>query len=208
MHARTSGWPTTSPRTSRTRSASADASWRGSTGASDGPAHHAGPSPPICDEDELLGIASVDPKVPFDPRDVIARVVDGSDFDEFKPLYGTSLVTGWASIHGYPSASSPTHGACCSARRREGRPVHPAGQPDRHATGLPAEHHRLHGRRRVRAGRHHQGRRQDDQRRRQQHGAPHVTITMARPTAPATTACAGGPSSPASCSAGPTQSRR
>lgn len=54
------------------------------------------------DPDQLLGIASVDPKVPFDPRDVIARVVDGSTFDEFKPLYGTSLVTGWASIHGFP----------------------------------------------------------------------------------------------------------
>ena len=43
-----------------------------------------------------------DLKVPFDPREVIARIVDGSDFDEFKPLYGTSLVTGWATLHGYP----------------------------------------------------------------------------------------------------------
>ena len=60
------------------------------------------PHPPVHDPDQLLGIASVDPKVPFDPRDVIARVVDGSAFDEFKPLYGTSLVTGWASIHGFP----------------------------------------------------------------------------------------------------------
>ncbi len=40
--------------------------------------------------------------MPFDPRDVIARIVDGSDFDEFKPRYGASLVTGWASLHGYP----------------------------------------------------------------------------------------------------------
>ena len=40
--------------------------------------------------------------MPFDPRDVLARVVDGSRFEEFKPLYGPSLVTGWASIHGYP----------------------------------------------------------------------------------------------------------
>src|SRR5262249_59954788 len=39
--------------------------------------------------------------VPFDPREVLARVVDGSRFDEYKPDYGTSLVTGWASIHGY-----------------------------------------------------------------------------------------------------------
>lgn len=77
------------------------------------------PHPPVHDPpDQLLGIASVDPKVPFDPRDVIARVVDGSAFDEFKPLYGTSLVTGWAAIHGFPVASSPTHGgASCSVRR-------------------------------------------------------------------------------------------
>jgi acyl-CoA carboxylase subunit beta len=40
--------------------------------------------------------------VPFDPREVIARIVDGSDFDEFKPLYGSSLATGWAAVHGYP----------------------------------------------------------------------------------------------------------
>ncbi|MBO4275730.1 acyl-CoA carboxylase subunit beta [Microbispora triticiradicis] len=57
---------------------------------------------PLFDEDELLGIVPEDLKVPFDPREVLARVVDGSDFDEFKPLYGPSLVTGWASIHGHP----------------------------------------------------------------------------------------------------------
>ena len=43
-----------------------------------------------------------DLRIPFDPREVIARIVDGSDFDEFKPLYGSSLVTGWATLHGYP----------------------------------------------------------------------------------------------------------
>jgi acyl-CoA carboxylase subunit beta len=56
---------------------------------------------PLHDEDELLGIVPEDLKIPFDPREVIARVVDGSDFDEFKPLYGASLVTGWASVHGH-----------------------------------------------------------------------------------------------------------
>jgi acetyl-CoA carboxylase carboxyltransferase component len=58
--------------------------------------------PPKYDEEELLGIVPGDLKTPFDPREVIARVVDGSDFDEFKPLYGPSLVTGWATLHGYP----------------------------------------------------------------------------------------------------------
>jgi acetyl-CoA carboxylase carboxyltransferase component len=70
--------------------------------------HKLGPGPsrpadePVYDPDELLGIASVDLRVPFDPREVVARVADGSRFDEYKPRYGTSLVTGWASIHGFP----------------------------------------------------------------------------------------------------------
>jgi acetyl-CoA carboxylase carboxyltransferase component len=57
---------------------------------------------PVYPAEELLGIVPEDLKVPFDPREVIARVVDGSEFEEFKPLYGSSLVTGWARLHGYP----------------------------------------------------------------------------------------------------------
>ncbi|HKH88605.1 MAG TPA: carboxyl transferase domain-containing protein [Acidimicrobiales bacterium] len=57
---------------------------------------------PLYDREELLGVVSSDLRVPFDPLDVIARVVDGSRFDEYKPTYGTSLVTGWASLYGYP----------------------------------------------------------------------------------------------------------
>ena len=57
---------------------------------------------PLYDQEELLGLVNEDLRVPFDIRDVIARTVDGSRFEEFKPLYGPTLVTGWASIHGYP----------------------------------------------------------------------------------------------------------
>ncbi|MBE7371475.1 acyl-CoA carboxylase subunit beta [Dermacoccus barathri] len=60
------------------------------------------PEPPRYPEEELLGIVPPDLKMPFDPREIIARIVDDSDFDEFKALYGTSLVTGWAQLHGYP----------------------------------------------------------------------------------------------------------
>jgi acyl-CoA carboxylase subunit beta len=67
-----------------------------------GPGPTARADPPVHDPEELLGIASADHRIPFDAREVIARVVDGSRFDEFKPLYGTSLVTGWASVHCYP----------------------------------------------------------------------------------------------------------
>ena len=58
--------------------------------------------PPRFDPEELLGIVNEDLRVPFDMRDVIARIVDGSRFEEFKPLYGPTLVTGWSSVHGYP----------------------------------------------------------------------------------------------------------
>lgn len=57
---------------------------------------------PIYDPDELLGLVSKDLRTPFDIREVIARVVDGSRFEEFKPLYGPTLVCGWASVHGFP----------------------------------------------------------------------------------------------------------
>ena len=57
---------------------------------------------PAHDPEELLGIAPADVRVPFDPREVLARVLDGSRFGEYKESYGTSLVTGWASVHGYP----------------------------------------------------------------------------------------------------------
>jgi acyl-CoA carboxylase subunit beta len=67
-----------------------------------GPPPAAPPAPPLYDEEQLLGIVPPDLRIPFDPHEVIARVVDGSDFDEFKPVYGTSLVTGWARVNGYP----------------------------------------------------------------------------------------------------------
>ncbi len=65
--------------------------------------------PPRYDPDEILGIVSADVKVPFDPREILARVVDSSDFDEYKPLYGTSLATGWARVHGYPVGVLANH---------------------------------------------------------------------------------------------------
>ena len=73
-----------------------------------------GPAPgsvtePIVDSEELLGVVPPDLRTPFDPREVIARIVDGSEFDEFKALYGSSLVTGWARLHGYPIGILANH---------------------------------------------------------------------------------------------------
>ncbi|MCW3015758.1 MAG: acetyl/propionyl-CoA carboxylase, carboxyltransferase subunit [Solirubrobacterales bacterium] len=57
---------------------------------------------PLYDTEDLVAIPSLDPKVPFDTREVLARLLDGSRYDEFKPLYGASLSTGWGSVHGHP----------------------------------------------------------------------------------------------------------
>jgi acyl-CoA carboxylase subunit beta len=57
---------------------------------------------PALDPEELLGVVPVDPREPFDIHEVIWRVVDASRFDEFKPLYGSQLVTGWAALSGFP----------------------------------------------------------------------------------------------------------
>ena len=56
---------------------------------------------PIYEQDELLGILSEDLKSAVDIKEIIARFTDGSRFEEFKPLYGSSLICGWASVHGY-----------------------------------------------------------------------------------------------------------
>ncbi len=64
---------------------------------------------PLYDPEDLLSIASSSVRIPFDPRDVLARLVDGSRFDEHKPLYGSNLVTGWASVHGYPAGFLANH---------------------------------------------------------------------------------------------------
>jgi acetyl-CoA carboxylase carboxyltransferase component len=73
-----------------------------------GPPPAASYAGPQHDPEDLLDIVPTDLRTPFDPREVILRLVDGPDgplspaFDEFKPLYGSSLVTGWARLHGYP----------------------------------------------------------------------------------------------------------
>jgi 3-methylcrotonyl-CoA carboxylase beta subunit len=60
------------------------------------------PEEPLYDPQELWGVIPFDTKKPYDVREVIARMVDGSRFDEFKSRYGTTLVTGFARLHGYP----------------------------------------------------------------------------------------------------------
>ena len=112
--------------------------------------------------------------MPFDPREVIARIVDGSRFSRVQAALRHQHRHRLGLHPRLPGRHPRQHSRRAVHRRvQEGNGIHPAGQPDRHAAGLPAERHRLHGRHRVRAGRHRQGRRQDDQRRHQQHRPAH-----------------------------------
>ena len=78
------------------------------------------PAPPLHDIDELLGLIPADSHKPFDIREVIARIVDESAFDEFKPLYGSTLVTGFAHIWGYPVGIFANNGILFSESAQKG----------------------------------------------------------------------------------------
>ncbi|QTJ70656.1 acyl-CoA carboxylase subunit beta (plasmid) [Rhodococcus sp. ZPP] len=76
--------------------------------------------PPVHDPDDLLACAAADAKRPVEVREILARVLDGSRFDEFKPLYGTQLVTGWGSIAGYPIGILANNGILFSDEANKG----------------------------------------------------------------------------------------
>ncbi|MCL7463323.1 carboxyl transferase domain-containing protein [Pseudomonas sp. NW5] len=78
------------------------------------------PRAPLYAADELYGIIPADAKQPFDVREVIARLVDGSEFDEFKALFGTTLVCGFARLHGYPIAILANNGILFAEAAQKG----------------------------------------------------------------------------------------
>ena len=84
------------------------------------PIDRAEPEPPACDPQELYGVVPTDGRAPYDVREVIARIVDGSRFDEFKALYGSTLVTGFAHIWGYPVAILANNGVLFSESALKG----------------------------------------------------------------------------------------
>jgi acetyl-CoA carboxylase carboxyltransferase component len=85
-----------------------------------GPGPSAPPVEPLYPAEELLGIAPVDVRVPFDVREVLARILDGSRFEEFKALYGAQLVCGWGSLGGYPIGIVANNGVLFSEEAQKG----------------------------------------------------------------------------------------
>jgi 3-methylcrotonyl-CoA carboxylase beta subunit len=75
---------------------------------------------PLYDPQELYGVIPADPRKPYDVREVIARIVDGSRFDEFKARYGNTLVTGFARLHGMPLGIIANNGILFSESAQKG----------------------------------------------------------------------------------------
>lgn len=75
---------------------------------------------PLYDPEEILGVVSADTRIPYDVREVIARLVDGSDFDEFKARYSTTLVCGFASVYGMPVGIIANNGVLFSEAALKG----------------------------------------------------------------------------------------
>jgi 3-methylcrotonyl-CoA carboxylase beta subunit len=75
---------------------------------------------PTLDPSELYGVIPADPRVPYDVREVLGRIVDGSRFSEFKAEYGPTLVTGWARVHGHPVGIIANNGVLFSESALKG----------------------------------------------------------------------------------------
>ncbi|GAC1479397.1 MAG: carboxyl transferase domain-containing protein [Acidimicrobiales bacterium] len=85
-----------------------------------GPGASYAPDEPVHDPDDLLAIVPSDPRIGFEVREVLARVLDGSRFEDFKPLYGAQLVCGWGSIHGFPVGVLANNGILFSEEAEKG----------------------------------------------------------------------------------------
>jgi Acetyl-CoA carboxylase, carboxyltransferase component (subunits alpha and beta) len=103
------------------------------------------PEPPLLDPAELYGLIPEDFRHQTDARELIARIVDGSRFHEFKQLYGETLVTGFARIEGYPGRDHRQQRRAVRAVVAERRALHRALLQAPRPARLPPEHHRLHG---------------------------------------------------------------
>jgi acetyl-CoA carboxylase carboxyltransferase component len=120
MHARVSGLADYLARDERDairigRQIIADLRWRKA-----GPGPTESPDEPLYPAEDLLALAPMDLRRPVEAREILARVLDGSRFSEFKPLYGTTLVCGWGSIHGYPVGVLANNGILFSEEANKG----------------------------------------------------------------------------------------
>ncbi len=125
------------------------------------------PRPPAHaeDPDGLLELVPLDPRTPYDVREALRRIVDGGELQEFKALYGTTLVCAFAHLDGHPVGIDRQQRRAVQRVVAEGRPLRRAVRPPRDPAAVRAERRRLHGRPRLRGRRDREGRREARHRR-------------------------------------------
>ncbi|WP_346657704.1 carboxyl transferase domain-containing protein [Bradyrhizobium sp. 160] len=97
-------------------------------------------SPPAYDASELYGIIPTGPRVQFDMREIIARMIDGSRFHEYQPRFGTSLLCGFARLHGYQIGILANNGVLLSESALKGAHFIQRMRQEPDAPALPAEY--------------------------------------------------------------------
>ena len=122
------------------------------------------PQEPRYSANDLYGIIPQDTRRPFDIREIIARIVDASEFQEFKARYGKTLVCGFSHHIRLSGRHRRQQRNPVRRIRAQGRALHRTVQPAQHSAGVFAEHHRIHGRQEIRKRRHRQRRREDGDR--------------------------------------------
>ena len=122
------------------------------------PKHQINPTSeePHYSPDELCGVVPLDYRKPYDAREVIVRLADRSEFVEFKPSYGSEILTAHATIGGYPVGIIANNGPIFPDSSVKGGSIHSALWSIQHTATLPTKYNRLHGRGRSRAKRYRQ----------------------------------------------------
>ena len=159
------------------------------------------------DPDEIYGLVPTSLRKPWDVRELIARIVDGSQFEEFKQLYGSTLVCGFADLRGYPVGIIANNGILFSESALKGAHFIELCAASRFRC-VPAEHHGLHGRAQSRGRGHRQGWRQDGHGRGLRQRAQVLDDCRAAAMAPAITRCAGARTRRGCCGNGRMRERR
>ena len=106
---------------------------------------HQKPKPPLCPEEELYGLVSANLKQPFDMKEVLSRILDGSEFEEFKQEYGKPLLTGWGHIYGHLAGIVASNGILFSESALKGTHFIDLCDKKKHSFGVPPEYHGFHG---------------------------------------------------------------
>ena len=199
---------TTSPTTTSTRWRSCGAIVATLPAEPAAPWERRAPRPPLEDPATILDVVPTDSRTPYDVREIMQRLVDGGELQEFKELYGTTVVCAFGHLDGHPVGIIANNGILFSESALKA--AHFVELCDRRGdpAAVLAEHHGLHGRHATTRPAASPRTARSSSPRSRARACRSSPSSSAAPSAPATTACAAAPTRRASCSCGRTRASR